>query len=198
MQQADHTSMPSNEVKQNRSASKYSGKEKLLRVLWMAGRLVFRLSPRPCFGFRRWWLRLFGAQVGSQVHIYPSAHIYFPWNLSIGDWSSIGEWALIYNLGRVTIGAKSTVSQRVHVCAGTHDYRDPTMPLLKPPVSIGDNVWVCADAFVGPGVKLGDGAVIGARAVVVKDVEAWTVVAGNPARVIKRRSWETEQNPTLQ
>lgn len=181
-------------IEANRTSAKYSGKEKLLRVLWMAGRLVFQFSPRPCFGFRRWWLRLFGAQVGSHVHIYPSAHIYFPWNLSIGDWSSIGEWALVYNLGPVSIGAKTTVSQRSHLCAGTHDYTDPTMPLIKQPITIGDQVWVCADAFIGPGVQVGDGAVVGARAVVVKNVEPWTVVAGNPARIIRQRSAK-EGNP---
>jgi len=174
-------------IQRNRSASKYTKNEKLLRVLWMAGWLVFRLSPRPCFGFRRWWLRLFGAEVGQNVNLYPSAHIYFPWNLTIGDWSAVGEWALIYNLGPVTIGSHTTISQRTHLCAGTHDYTDATMPLQKPPITIGDQAWICADAFIGPGVNVGEGAVVGARAVVVKPVEPWTVVAGNPARVIKQR-----------
>jgi putative colanic acid biosynthesis acetyltransferase WcaF len=132
-------------------------------------------------------VRRFGATVGSNVHIYPSTRIYFPWNLSIGDWSCIGEWALIYNLGPVAIGERATLSQNVHICAGTHDYSAPSLPLMKPPIRIGDSAWVCADAFVGPGVTIAEGAVIGARSVVVKDVPAWTVVAGNPARVIKPR-----------
>ena len=174
-------------IDQNRAAVKYTPAEQCRRVLWMLGLWIFRASPRPCFGFRRWWLRLFGAKVGAHVNIYPSAHIYYPWNLEIGDWSSIGEWALIYNLGRVTIGEKATLSQRVHVCAGTHDYTDPAMPLLKPTISIADSAWICADAFVGPGVHVGEGAVAGARSVVIKDVPAWTVVAGNPARMIKMR-----------
>jgi putative colanic acid biosynthesis acetyltransferase WcaF len=110
-----------------------------------------------------------------------------PWNLTVGDWSAIGEHALIYNLGPVTIGREATISQRAHLCAGTHDYAAPDMPLLKPPIVVGDQVWVCADAFVGPGVRVGDGAVVGARAVVVRDVEPWTVVAGNPARPVKQR-----------
>lgn len=175
-------------IDQNRAAVKYSKAELLRRVLWIAGAWVFRLSPRPCFAFRRWWLRLFGATVGQQVHIYPSAMIYCPWNLQIGDWSAIGEWALIYNLGRVTIGKRATLSQRVHVCAGTHDYTDPSMPLLKPPVVIQDSTWICADAYVGPDVTVGEGAVVGARSVVVKNVPEWTVVAGNPARPIKPRT----------
>ncbi|MDZ4289007.1 MAG: WcaF family extracellular polysaccharide biosynthesis acetyltransferase [Prosthecobacter sp.] len=180
--------MDSAAIDQNRAAVKYTGWEQWLRVLWCCGSLLFRLSPRPCFGFRRWLLRCFGASVGSEVHIYPSARIYFPWNLRIGDWSSIGEWALIYNLGQVTIGERATLSQNVHVCAGTHDYTDPALPLIKPPINIGDSAWVCADAFVGPGVSIAQGAVVGARSVVVKDVPAWTVVAGNPARMIKQRT----------
>ena len=186
--------MPAPSIDQNRSAVKYSLEQQVRRVLWMAGGLVFRLSPRPCFGLRRGLLRLFGASVGREVHVYPSTHIYFPWNLQIGDWSAIGEWALIYNLGMVKIGERATLSQRVHVCAGTHDYRDPAMPLLKPPVSIQNSAWICADAFIGPGVTVHEGAVVGACSVVVKDVSAWTVVAGNPARFLKRREMNSESD----
>lgn len=132
-------------------------------------------------------LRVFGATVGRNTHIYPSSVIYMPWNLIIGDESSIGEWALIYNLGPITIGSKTTISQRVHLCAGTHDYTDPALPLLKPPIVIRDQAWICADAFVGPNITVGEGAVVGARAVVTKDVEPWAIVAGNPARFIKIR-----------
>ena len=171
----------------NRSAIKYDRAEMFCRVFWMVGIWVFRLSPRPCFGFRRWWLRLFGAKVGRQVNVYPSSHIYYPWNLEIGDWSSIGEWALIYNLGKVTIGKQVTISQRVHLCAGTHDYEDLSMPLQKLPINIGSTSWVCADVFIGPGVTVSEGAVVGARSVVVKDVPAWMVIAGNPAKAIKSR-----------
>jgi len=110
-----------------------------------------------------------------------------PWNLEIGDWSSIGEHAYIYNLGMIRIGKAATISYRSHLCAGTHDYEDPTMPLLKPPIFIGNQAWICTEAFVGPGVAVGEGAVVGARAVVVKDVSPWTVVAGNPALIVKQR-----------
>jgi putative colanic acid biosynthesis acetyltransferase WcaF len=130
---------------------------------------------------------MFGATVGKHVNIYNSAGIYMPWNLKIGDWSAIGEHACIYNLGIISIGEKVTISQRAHLCAGTHDYTNPAMPLLRPPIDIKDQAWVAADAFVGPGVIIGEGAVVGARAVVVKDVEPWRVVAGNPAVVIKKR-----------
>jgi putative colanic acid biosynthesis acetyltransferase WcaF len=175
------------DIAANRRAHKYSTSENVRRAFWGAGKWLFRLSPRPCFGWRRFVLRMFGAEVGRHVHIYSSATIYFPWNLRIGDWSSIGEGALIYNLGPVTIGRNVTISQRAHLCAGTHDYSRADLPLLKPPIEVRDQAWVCADAFVGPGVVVGEGAVAGARAVVTKNVEPWTVVAGNPARFLKAR-----------
>ena len=176
------------DIAANRSARKYSSADLLRRVGWSLGGLFFRFSPRPCFGWRRFVLRCFGARIGREVHIYNSARIYFPWNLTVGDWSAIGEDAFLYNLGQITLGQRVTLSQRAHLCAGTHDYNDPTMPLLKPPITIGDQAWICADAFVGPGITVGQGAVVGARAVVVKNVEPWTVVAGNPARQIKKRT----------
>lgn len=175
------------DVRGNQAARKYTPGEMLRRVLWGGGKVLFRLSPRPCFGWRRLVLRCFGARVGRHVHVYPSTRIYFPWNLSIGDWSAIGEDALVYNLGPVTIGQQATISHRAHLCAGTHDYTRPDLPLLKPPITIGDQAWICADAFVGPGVTVGEGAIVGARAVAVKDVPPWSVVAGNPAREIKKR-----------
>jgi putative colanic acid biosynthesis acetyltransferase WcaF len=171
----------------NRTHKNYSKKVIVERILWAFAYLFFRFSPRNFFEFRNALLRLFGAQIGKHVHIYNSAQIYMPWNLEIGDWSAIGEYAFIYNLGKVMIGSRTTVSQRAHICAGTHDYHKRDLPLLKLPVQIGDDAWICADAFVGPNVVVGDGAVVGARAVVVKDVEPWTVVAGNPARFIKKR-----------
>ena len=180
------------DIKANRASVKYSRGEILLRLLWSFGRILFRFSPRPFFGWRRLVLRCFGAKVGHHVNIYSSAVIYFPWNLQIGDWSSIGEGGLMYNLGPVTIGSRTTISHRAHLCAGTHDYRKADLPLLKTSIVIEDQVWVCADAFVGPGVTVGEGAVVGARAVVVKNVEAWTVVAGNPAKFVKKRTLQSK------
>lgn len=177
----------------NRKAVKYRKKELLLRVLWAVIIPLFRFSPRICFGWRRFILRLFGAKIGRETHVYNSVTIYMPWNLEIGDHSSIGEHVYIYNLGRISIGNKSTISHRAHLCAGTHDYIDPALPLLKPIIMVHDQVWVCADAFVGPGVMIEEGAIVGARAVVVKDVPPWSVVAGNPARFIKKRLMPTNE-----
>lgn len=175
------------DIENNRLQRRYSRAEILKRVLWALVNPLFRFSPRILFGWRRLLLRMFGAKVGRHVNVYNTARIYFPWNLEIADWSAIGEHAFIYNLGPVSVGERVTISQRAHLCAGTHDYTDPTLPLQKPPIVVEDQAWICADAFIGPGVTIGEGAVVGARAVVVKDVEPWQVVAGNPVRVVKRR-----------
>lgn len=174
-------------IEQNRNAKKYSRKELILRVFWGFGKFFFKYSPRIFFSWRVFLLQVFGAKIGHSVHIYPSAIIYMPWQLEVGDFSAIGEDALIYNLGKVTLGNNVTVSHRAHLCAGTHDYSDPSLPLLKPPIVLEDNVWVCSEAFIGANVVVGEGAVVGAAAVVTKNIEAWSVVAGNPAKFIKKR-----------
>ncbi len=188
----DQSVMPRIDSSANRSARKYSRTEQLRRIGWSLGRWLVRLSPRPCFGWRRAILRIFGARIGKQAHIYPSAHLYMPWNVEIGDWAAVGEDVLIYSLGKVRIGKHATLSYRTHVCAGSHDLEDATLPILKPPVCIEEAAWVGTDAFIGPGVTVGRGAVVGARSVVVKDVEPFDIVAGNPARVIRRRQLRGE------
>jgi putative colanic acid biosynthesis acetyltransferase WcaF len=172
------------DIDQNRAARKWTRKELAGRVLWAACGPLFCFSPRLLWGWRCFLLRLFGAKVGRNVHILPSVRVFIPWNLEIGDWSSVGFDALIYNLGPVRIGSKVTVSQRAHLCAGSHDFRDPSMPLTKPPINVGDEAWICADAFVGPGVTVGKRAVVAARAVAVKDVAEGEIVGGNPAKKI--------------
>lgn len=184
---------PATDISANRAARKWSRRELAGRVLWAAVRPLFRCSPRPLWGWRRLLLRTFGARVAPQARIDPTARIFIPWNFEMGAWSAVGFDALIYNLGPVIIGERVTISQRAHLCAGTHDYRDPAMPLLKRPITVDNDAWVCADAFIGPGVKVGVGAVVGARAVVVKDVPPWTVVVGNPAREIRQRTGGTDR-----
>jgi putative colanic acid biosynthesis acetyltransferase WcaF len=175
------------DIEANRAASKYTRGEMARRIAWMFGHALFRLTPRTFFGVRRAILRAFGARIGAHVNIYSTATIYMPWHLDVGDWTAIGEYAYIYNLGQISIADHVTISQRAHLCAGTHDYTRADMPLLKPPIRVSSFAWICADAFVGPGIAIGEGAVVGARAVVIHDVEPWAVVAGNPARTIKRR-----------
>lgn len=132
-------------------------------------------------------LRAFGASVGHGVHVDPTARIVIPWNLSIADHASIGDRALIYNLGVVRIGSRATISHQAHLCAGSHDYRDPALPLLRLPIDIGADAWVCAQAFVGPGLVVGEGAIVAAGAVVTRSIEAWVISGGNPARPIGQR-----------
>jgi putative colanic acid biosynthesis acetyltransferase WcaF len=172
----------------NRSVRKWSRRELAGRLLWTICGPLFRWSPRLCWGWRRTLLRLFGARIGSGVHIHPSAAIFIPWNLEIGDMSSIGFGSMIYNLGPLRIGARVTVSQRTHLCGGTHDHKDPSMPLVKCPIEIGDDSWICADAFIGPSVRIGAHSIVAAAAVVVRDVPSATIVAGNPAKPIRSRT----------
>jgi len=175
------------DIETNRAQAKWTRGELAGRALWGLCRPLFRWSPRLCWSWRRFLLRLFGAKVAAHVQIHPSVVVFIPWNLEIGAWSSVGFDALLYNLGPLQIGEKATISQRAHLCGGSHDFRDDAMPLLRQPVVVGDEAWICADAFVGPGVNIGRRAVVGARAVVTRDVAVDSVVAGNPARVIGQR-----------
>lgn len=178
-----------------RKARPYTRGEYLGRIAWMLASPLFRFSPRPLFGWRRFLLRCFGARVGEQVHVYPSARIIVPWNLDIGDRASIGEHALIYNLGPVRIGARATISHLAHLCAGTHDHSKPALPLLRTPITIGADAWVCAQALVGPNVIVGEGAIVGAGAVAMRNVPAWEIFAGNPATFVKRRELHSTVSP---
>ena len=174
-------------ISQCRRLKPYSNREYLLRICWSIFRPFFYLSPRNFFVWRVFLLKLFGAKIGKKVNIYPSAIIYMPWNLSIGDYSSIGEWALIYNVGFVNIGNSVTISHKAHLCSGTHQYEDPNLPLEKKRIDLKDNVWICSEAFIGPGVTVGEGTIIGARSVVISNVSEWLICAGNPIRVLKKR-----------
>ena len=169
-------------------SSPWSFRGKVARALWMLlGQPLFRLSFHNWYRYRRVVLRIFGAKVGKDVAIRPSAHIEIPWMLEIDDGASIGDHAIIYSLGRVRIGKRAIVSQYVHLCAGTHDYTDHTFKLLRTPITIGDDCWIGTDAFIGPGVTIGTLTVVGARSSVYKDMPPGKVCVGNPAKPIKDR-----------
>jgi acetyltransferase-like isoleucine patch superfamily enzyme/glycosyltransferase involved in cell wall biosynthesis len=164
--------------------------ENLKRAVWMIVRAtLFRTSFHNWYGWRRLLLRMFGAKLGQRVRVRPTAWIEIPWHLEIQDDVVIGDYAIIYSLGNISIGRNSTISQYAHLCAGTHDYTLREFPLLKPPIVIGEEVWIAADAFIGPGVKVGDRSVVGARANVVKDVPPDQVVVGASAVFIKQREF---------
>lgn len=169
--------------------SPHSYGNKFWRILWqIIWLLLFRPSPRPFHRWRCFLLRAFGATLGQGVHPYPSARIWAPWNLKMGDHSCLGDHTDCYCVGKITIGPGSTISQYSFLCTASHDYDDPSLPLTTAPITIGERVWIAADVFVGPGVTIGNGAVVGARSAIFRDVEPWTVVAGNPARIIKKRN----------
>jgi putative colanic acid biosynthesis acetyltransferase WcaF len=161
------------------------------RAVWGAVWLVlFRPSPRVFHGWRRWLLRVFGAHIETGVHVYPSARIWAPWKLQMDAGSCLGSNVDCYNVGGVTVGAYTTVSQYCYLCGATYDYTKRAMPLIARPIRLGEWVWIGADVYVGPGVTIGDGCVVGARSSVHSDLEAWTVAVGNPAKPIKRRTFE--------
>ena len=180
---------PSARVAMSSCASPFTLGNKVVRVVWGAvWLLLFRPSPRPCHAWRRFLLRAFGAKIGKGVHLYPSCRITMPWKLRMDDHSCLGDHVVCYNIGGVRIGADSAVSQYSHLCSSSHDYEHPSMRQTFAPVVIENRAWIAADAFIGPGVTVGQGAVVGARASVFKDVEPWMVVGGNPARNIRRRT----------
>lgn len=175
------------DISSNRTARKWSRTELAGRILWSLAMPLFRCSPRILWGWRRAILRAFGAKIGKHAHIYPTVRITIPWNLAIGDEVAVGDHAILYALGPIRIGARATISQYAHLCAGTHDWRDPAMPLVKMPIVIGNDAWVCANSFVGPGVTVGERAILGAGAVTMKDIEVGMIFVGNPAKRITDR-----------
>lgn len=138
--------------------------------------------------WRAMLLRLFGARIGVGARIYGSARIWLPANLVIGENAVIGPGANCYCMATITIGPNATISQNAHLCAGGHDIDSPHFQLVARPITIGDSAWVAADAFVGPGVSIGSGAVLGARGVAAKDLQSMGVYVGNPARLLRYRS----------
>lgn len=178
-----------------RHVSPWTMREKIGRMLWywVEGTL-FRFSPRPMYRWRAFLLRCFGAKVDRTARIRPSVTIEVPWHLTIGASSSIGDHAILYCLGEVTIGKRVSISQYVHLCAGTHDFRLPEMPLLRPPIFIEDDVWLAADVFVGPGVTVREGCVVGARSSVFGNLPAWKICVGNRAVVVGDRKWKKKRS----
>jgi putative colanic acid biosynthesis acetyltransferase WcaF len=170
------------------SRSPYTAREKLGRVLWaLVQSTAFGLSFHSWYGWRRWLLGAFGARLDAVVRIRRTVRIECPWNLSVGHDSAIGDRVTLYCLGPVRIGARVTISQGAHLCAGTHDFTRRAMPLERPPIEVGDDAWICADAFVGPGVSVGAGAILGARGVAMRSLDPWMIYGGNPAVAVRPR-----------
>jgi putative colanic acid biosynthesis acetyltransferase WcaF len=168
--------------------SELSFNNKLGRFAWgFVWCVLFRPSPRSWFRWRRVLLNLFGAKLARSAAVYPSAKIWAPWNLEMGERSVLGDYVDCYSVDLIVLEADVTVSQYAHLCTAAHDIESPSRDLVHQPIRLGRGAWVFAGAFIGMGIVVGEGAVVAARSVVVKDVERFSVVGGNPARLIKKR-----------
>ena len=167
---------------------KVSVTNKIMRAIWtIVWMTLYRPTPRFLHVWRCFLLKIFGAKLGKGVHPYPSARIWAPWNLEMGDHSCISEYVDCYSVDKITIGARATVSQYSFLCTASHDYTKTNMPLIAAPITIGESAWVTADVFIAPGVNIGKGAVVTARSSVFSDIPDWMIARGNPACVVKMR-----------
>ncbi|MEC4819911.1 MAG: hormogonium polysaccharide biosynthesis acetyltransferase HpsU [Scytonema sp. PMC 1069.18] len=147
---------------------------------WFVQAIAFPLSPHPFNELRCTLLRLFGARIGKGVLIRPTARFTYPWKITIGDYSWIGDDVILYSLEHIYIGEHCVISQKSYLCTGTHDIQDPSFGLKTASITIGNGVWIAADCFIGAGVTIGSNAVIGARSSVFKDIPSIQVCWGNP------------------
>jgi putative colanic acid biosynthesis acetyltransferase WcaF len=175
-------------VQSGRYASPWPIKDVIRIRLWhLVWLLLYRPTPKLFNRWRLFLLWVFGAKINGHPFVYSSARVFAPFLLTLEHHACLGPFSEVYNLGPVRVEAYATVSQQAYLCNGTHDLEDPNLPLLIGNMTIKQEVFIGARAFIMPGVSVGEGAVVGACAVVTKDVEPWTMVAGNPARVIKKR-----------
>ena len=159
----------------------------VVQLWWMTDFFFFKLSPQVLYGWRRFLLRLFGAKIGKNVIIRPNVTITYPWKVSIGDNSWIGDNVELYSLGEIEIGSNVVISQKSYLCAASHDYDKEDFPIWAKKITIEDECWLATDVYVAPGVTVGRGTVVGARSSVFKDLPAGKVCVGSPAKIIKDR-----------
>jgi len=133
------------------------------------------------YGWRRFLLRIFGAKIGKKVILRPSSQVTYPWKLSIGDYSWIGDEVVLYSLGEIIIGSNTVISQRSYLCTGSHDHTKSDFTIFTKPIIIGDSCWLATDVFVGPGVEIAAEVVLGARSSVFKSIIGKGIYRGSPA-----------------
>lgn len=166
----------------------FRGKSKLyVQLWWLVQATLINCSPQVLYGWRRFWLRLFGAQIGKKVLIRPSVKITYPWKVSIGDYSWIGDDVVLYSLGDIEIGSNTVISQKSYLCTGSHDYTKESFDIFAKKITIGDSCWLATDVFVAPGITIAAGAIVGARSSVFKNINANTINVGSPAKEIRER-----------
>ncbi len=154
-------------------------------VVWL---FCFRPSPWFMAGWRRWLLRCFGAHVAAGAFVHPSVRIWAPWNLRLGKSATLSWDVDCYCVAAVTLEDYAIVSQYSYLCAASHDFEHPRRPVIAAPITIGARAWVCADVFVGPGVRIGEGTIVGARSSVFRDLPPWCVATGSPAKATRKRT----------
>ena len=159
----------------------------IVQLWWLVQSIFFRTSPQFLYGWRNFLLRLFGAKIGKKVIIRPSVKITYPWKLSIGNYSWIGDDVDLYTLGEIAIGNHVVISQRSYICTGSHDYLKTDFPIYQKPIIICDQVWIATDVFIAPGITIGEGSVIGSRSSVYKDIPSNKICIGTPAKIIRDR-----------
>ena len=159
----------------------------IVQLWWIVQGIFFNNSPQFLYGFRRFLLRLFGAKIGKNVIIRPSVRTTYPWKVSIGDYSWIGDDVVLYSLGEIEIGKNVVISQKSYICTGSHNYLQSDFPIFAKKITIKDECWLATDVFVSPGITIGKGTVIGSRSSVYKDIPSNKVCTGNPAKIIRER-----------
>ena len=178
-------------LNQYKTPKGFRGKSKLVVQLWrFIYVLFFRTSPQFMYNWRRFLLKAFGAKIGKGILIRPSVKITYPWKVSIGDYSWIGDDVVLYSLGEIEIGKNSVISQRSYICTGFHDYQKQDFPIYSKKIVIKSSCWIATDVFIGPGTTINEGVVIGSRSSVYKDLPPYTVCIGSPAKVVKERKIE--------
>lgn len=174
-----------------RTDSPWTFKHKVKMLFWdYIWAICCRWTPKPFNKWRLFWLKLFGAKIEGRVFVHQRCRIQIPWHIILHDGACIGDNAVLYSLGIIEIGRNSTIAQESYLCTGSHDFSKDALPLTTKKIQIKDDVFIGARAFIMPGVTVEDGAIIGACAVVYKNVEKHTVVSGNPAKLIKYRRYD--------
>lgn len=170
------------------TAPQYSFGNRLRRQLWsIAWIVLYRPSPRIAHSWRAFLLQAFGAKLGPRCRFYPASRIWAPWNLHCEDTVVLADGAELYNPSPMYLGSHVIVSQGAYLCGATHDYNNPTFPVISFPMRLDRYAWVAARAVVSPGVNLGVGAILGLASVATRDLDPWSVYAGVPARKLKQR-----------
>jgi putative colanic acid biosynthesis acetyltransferase WcaF len=158
-----------------------------VQIWWLVQDSLFRLSPAVLYSWRSFLLRLFGARIGKDVRIRPTTRVTYPWKLTIGDHVWVGDDCVFYNLGEIVLGSHVALAHHIYLCTGLHDYTQIDFPISQRPIHIADEVWITNDVFVGPGVSIDKGAIVGARSTVLHDLPAGMICHGNPAKPVKAR-----------